>query len=153
MANSNPKTIGVLALQGDYKAHEKQLKMLDVKAVEVRLPKDLEGLDALILPGGESTTMDKLIDRFGLRQPLTDFCKSKPVWGTCAGMIMLSKKIDDNQANVTPLGILDIDVLRNGYGRQLFSFVDKVDVNLGNGTSKLAATFIRAPKITRLGKD
>ena len=153
MTHSNPKTIGVLALQGDYKAHAKQLKMLGVKAVEVRLPKDLEGLDALILPGGESTTMDKLIDRFGLRQPLTDFCKSKPVWGTCAGMIMLSKKVEDNQSNVTPLGILDIDVLRNGYGRQLFSFVDKVDVNLGNGTSKLAATFIRAPKITRLGKD
>ncbi len=153
MANTNPKTIGVLALQGDYEAHEKQLKMLGVKPVEVRLPIDLEGLDALILPGGESTTMDKLIDRFGLRQPLTDFCKSKPVWGTCAGMIMLSKKIEDNQSKVTPLGILDIDVLRNGYGRQVFSFEDKIDVSFGNGTSKLAATFIRAPKITRLGKN
>ena len=97
--------------------------------------------------------MNKLIDRFRLRQPLTDFCKSKPVWGTCAGMIMLSKKIEDNQSNVTPLGILDIDVLRNGYGRQVFSFEDKIDVTFGNGTSKLAATFIRAPKITRLGKD
>ncbi len=153
MNHSNPKTIGILALQGDYEAHEKQLNMLGVNVIEVRLPKDLEGLDALILPGGESTTMDKLIDRFGLRQPLTDFCKSKPVWGTCAGMIMLSKKIEDNQSNVTPLGILDIDVLRNGYGRQIFSFEDRIDVSLGNGTSKLTGTFIRAPKITRLGKD
>jgi len=153
MINSNAKTIGVLALQGDYEAHAKQLKLLGVIAVEVRLPKNLEGLDALILPGGESTTMNKLIDRFGLRQPLTEFCKAKPVWGTCAGMIMLSKNIEDNQANVTPFGLLDIDVLRNGYGRQVFSFEDSIDVSFGNGTSKLAATFIRAPKVTRLGKD
>lgn len=153
MAETNSKSIGVLALQGDYEAHEKQLKKLGAIAVEVRLPKDLVGLDALILPGGESTTMNKLIDRFGLRQPLVDFCKAKPVWGTCAGMIMLSIKIDDNQANVTPFGVLDIDVLRNGYGRQVFSFEDKIDVNLGNGTSKLAATFIRAPKVTRIGKE
>lgn len=152
MSAIKPKTIGVLALQGDFEAHEKQLKMLGAKAVEVRLPKDLNGLDALIIPGGESTTMDKLIDRFGLRQHLVEFCKSKPVWGTCAGMIMLSKNIEDNQAKVTPFGILDIDILRNGYGRQVFSFEDKIDISLGNGTSKLAATFIRAPKITRIGK-
>jgi len=153
MAYYNPKTIGVLALQGDFEAHEKQLKMLGANAVEVRLPKDLKGLDALILPGGESTAMNKLIDRFNLREPLTLYCKSKPVWGTCAGMIMLCKNIEDNQAGITTLGILDIDVLRNGYGRQVFSFEDKIDVSLGNGTSKLTATFIRAPKVTRLGKD
>ena len=153
MAKSNPKSIGVLALQGDYEAHAKQLAAVGANPVEVRLPKDLAGLDALILPGGESTTMNKLIDRFGLRKPLIDFCKSKPVWGTCAGMIMLSKKIEDNQSNVTPFGLLDIDVLRNGYGRQVFSFEDKIDVSFGNGTSKLAATFIRAPKVTRIGKD
>lgn len=153
MAKTNPKSIGILALQGDYEAHSKQLKAVGATPVEVRLPKDLNGLDALILPGGESTTMNKLIDRFGLRQPLVDFCKSKPVWGTCAGMIMLSKKIEDNQSNVTPFGLLDIDVLRNGYGRQVFSFEDEIDVSLGNGTSKLAATFIRAPKVTRIGHD
>jgi len=153
MANTNPKSVGVLALQGDYEAHAKQLAAVGANPVEVRLPKDLAGLDALILPGGESTTMNKLIDRFGLRKPLIDFCKSKPVWGTCAGMIMLSKKIEDNQSNVTPFGLLDIDVLRNGYGRQVFSFEDKIDVSFGNGTSKLAATFIRAPKVTRIGKD
>jgi len=153
MTKSPLKSIGVLALQGDYEAHEKQLKAVGAKPVEVRLPKDLKGLDALILPGGESTTMNKLIDRFGLRPALIEFCKSKPVWGTCAGMIMLSKKIEDNKSNVMPFGLLDIDVERNGYGRQVFSFEDSVDVSFGNGTSKLAATFIRAPKVTRIGKD
>jgi 5'-phosphate synthase pdxT subunit len=153
MVKSKAKTIGVLALQGDYEAHERQLKMLGVNAVEVRLPNDLAGLDALIFPGGESTTMDKLIERFGLREPLVEFCKGKPVWGTCAGMIMLSKRIGDNQANVTPFGILDIDVVRNGYGRQVFSFEEEIEVSLGNGVSKLAATFIRAPRVTRIGKE
>ena len=95
--------------------------------------------------------MDKLIDRFDLREQLVSFCGSKPVFGTCAGMIMLSKKIEDNLSGVEPFGLIDIDVLRNGYGRQVFSFKDEIRVNLGNGKSRLAATFIRAPKITRIG--
>ena len=144
--------VGILALQGDYEAHKKQLQSLAVKAVEVRLESDLKNLDALIIPGGETTTMDKLINRFELRQPLINFCRSKPVFGTCAGLIMLSKKIEDNQSEVEPLGLLDIDVLRNGYGRQVFSFEDEININLGNGKSQMAATFIRAPKITRIGK-
>ena len=93
MSLSKNITVGILALQGDYEAHKKQLQSLAVKAVEVRLAGDLENLDALIIPGGESTTMDKLIDRFDLREPLINFCKSKPVFGTCAGLILLSKKI------------------------------------------------------------
>ncbi|MCH8026961.1 MAG: pyridoxal 5'-phosphate synthase glutaminase subunit PdxT [candidate division Zixibacteria bacterium] len=144
--------VGVLALQGDYEAHKKQLQSLAVKAVEVRLESDLKNLEALIIPGGETTTMDKLINRFELRQPLINFCRSKPVFGTCAGLIMLSKKIEDNQSGVKPLGLLDIDVLRNGYGRQVFSFEDEININLGNGKSQMAATFIRAPKITRIGE-
>ena len=143
--------VGVLALQGDYEAHKKQLESLAVKAVEVRLAGDLKNLNALIIPGGESTTMDKLIDRFDLRELLVRFCRSKPVFGTCAGMILLSKEIEDNQSGVKPFGLIDIDVLRNGYGRQVFSFEDEISVNLGNGNSRLAATFIRAPKITRIG--
>jgi 5'-phosphate synthase pdxT subunit len=146
-------TVGVLALQGDYEAHRKQLESLEVKAVEVRLTKDLENIDALIIPGGESTTMDKLIDRFDLRQPLVNFCKNKPVFGTCAGMIMLAKKIEDNLSGVEPFGLIDIDVLRNGYGRQVFSFEQEIEVNLNNGSSSLAATFIRAPRITRTGSS
>ncbi len=145
-------TVGILALQGDYEAHKKQLDSLGVKAVEVRLAGDLTNLDALIIPGGETTTMDKLIDRFDLRQPLISFCRSNPVFGTCAGLIMLSKKIEDNQSGVEPFGLIDIDVLRNGYGRQVFSFEDEINLNLGNGKSQMAATFIRAPKITRIGK-
>ncbi len=151
MSISKNITVGVLALQGDYEAHKKQLQSLAVKAVEVRLEGDLKNLDALIIPGGETTTMDKLINRFKLRQPLINFCRSKPVFGTCAGLIMLSKKIEDNQSGVEPLGLLDIDVLRNGYGRQVFSFEDEINLNLGNGKSQMAATFIRAPKITRTG--
>jgi len=153
MSLSKNITVGVLALQGDYEAHKKQLESLGVKAVEVRLSIDLENPDALIIPGGESTTMDKLIDRFDLRGPLINFCRSKPVFGTCAGMILLSKKIEDNQSGVKPFGLIDIDVLRNGYGRQVFSFEDEINVNLGNGKSQLAATFIRAPKITRVGSS
>ena len=153
MALDKDITVGVLALQGDYEAHKKQLDSLGVMAVEVRLPKDLENLDALIIPGGESTTMDKLIDRFDLREPLVNFCRNKPVFGTCAGMIMLAKKIEDNLSGVEPFGLIDIDVLRNGYGRQVFSFEDEIKVNLNNGKSSLAATFIRAPRITRTGSS
>ena len=152
MTLSRNITVGILALHGDYEAHKRQLESLGVKAVEVRLESDLKNLDALIIPGGETTTMDKLINRFELRQPLINFCKNKPVFGTCAGLIMLSKKIEDNQSEVEPLGLLDIDVLRNGYGRQVFSFEDEININLGNGKSQMAATFIRAPKITRIGK-
>ncbi len=145
-------TVGVLALQGDYEAHKKQLESLAVKAREVRLAGDLKNLDALIIPGGETTTMDKLINRFKLRQPLINFCRSKPVFGTCAGLILLSKKIEDNQSGVEPFGLIDIDVLRNGYGRQIFSFEEDINLNLNNGKSQMAATFIRAPKITRIGR-
>ena len=152
MSLSRNISVGVLALQGDYEAHKRQLESLGVKAAEVRLAGDLKNLDALIIPGGESTTMDKLIDRFDLREPLISFCRSKPVFGTCAGMILLSKKIENNQSGVEPFGLIDIDVLRNGYGRQVFSFEEDINLNLGNGKSQMAATFIRAPKITRIGR-
>ena len=114
--------IGLLALQGDFANHKAQLDLLGVKNSLVKLPADLEAIDGLIIPGGESTTMDKLMDRFELREPLKQFGKSKPVWGTCAGMILLAKAIEQNQAKVTPLGLMDIDVERTAYGRQVFSF-------------------------------
>jgi 5'-phosphate synthase pdxT subunit len=145
-------TVGVLAIQGDFEKHIEQLRLLGVPSREVRLPRDLEGLDALILPGGESTTMDKLLDLFALREPLTQFCCTKPVYGTCAGLILLCSKISDNQSGVKPLGAINIEVLRNGYGRQVFSFGEKLDINLGNGNKHIEASFIRAPKITAVGK-
>ncbi|MEW5994624.1 MAG: pyridoxal 5'-phosphate synthase glutaminase subunit PdxT [Candidatus Zixiibacteriota bacterium] len=153
MAVYSKLKVGVLALQGDFSRHCYQLGLLGIEAVEVRLPEQLEGLDALIVPGGESTTMSTLIDRFGLRGPLTEFGCSRPVWGTCAGMIMLAANIEDNQAGVRPLGLLDIDVLRCGYGRQVLSFEADLTVNLNGTQARLAAAFIRAPKVTRLGPE
>lgn len=147
------KIVGVLALQGDYERHQHQLDLVGAKSRLVRLPKELEGLDALIIPGGETTTMDILLDRFNFREALTEFAKEKPVWGTCAGMIMLATKIESNQSGVKPLGVMDIDVLRNGYGRQIFSFEDTIQASFGNGKINLTGTFIRAPKITRLGPE
>jgi len=143
--------VGVLALQGDFQRHSYQLDLLGVKATEVRLPTDLQRLDALIIPGGESTTMDTLIDRFGLWEPLLAFGRSQPIWGTCAGMVMLAKNVEDNQAGIKTLCLLDIDVIRVGYGRQVFSFEESITADLGDGPVALTATFIRAPKVTRTG--
>jgi 5'-phosphate synthase pdxT subunit len=143
--------VGVLALQGDFQRHSYQLDLLGVKATEVRLPAGLQQLDALIIPGGESTTMETLIDRFNLREPLLAFGHSKPIWGTCAGMVMLAKNVESNQAGIKTLGLLDIDVVRIGYGRQVFSFEESIMADLGGGLLALTATFIRAPKVTRTG--
>lgn len=145
--------VGVLAVQGDFERHQHQLFSLGADVTLVRLPVELEKIDGLIIPGGESTTMDALLDRFGLRQPLLDFGRGRPIWGTCAGMIMLSKSIVDNKARVKPLGLMDIDVVRTGYGRQVFSFQAAVTAHLDNRTADLRATFIRAPKIVRMGEN
>ena len=145
--------VGVLALQGDFERHQHQLFMLGADVTLVRLPGDLDVIDGLILPGGESTTMDNLMDRFNLRQSLKDFGANKPLWGTCAGMIMLAKNIIDNQAGVEPLGLMDIDVVRTAYGRQVFSFEEALAARLNDREVTLKATFIRAPMIHRVGKD
>lgn len=151
MTANNKKRIGVLAIQGDYARHQQQLDQLGVKATEVRLASDLDGLDGLIIPGGESTTMDIMLDRHNLREPLTQFGRSLPLFGTCAGMIMLATGIEENLSNITPLALLDIDVNRNGYGRQVHSFDTELTAELAGTKTKLTGTFIRAPKITRVG--
>lgn len=143
--------VGILAIQGDFERHHHQLNSLGVEVREVRLPRDLKNLDGLIIPGGESTTMNIMLDRFDLRQPVTDFAQSKPVWGTCAGMIMLANAIEDNISGVKPLGLIDIDVVRNGYGRQVFSFEASIQARLNGSEAALKASFIRAPRITRIG--
>ena len=107
--NSN-LTVGVLALQGDFERHQHQLVLVGVCPVLVRKAEELKTIDALIIPGGESTTMHHLIERFGLRQSLLDFAEKKPIWGTCAGMIMLAAEVDDE--TVRPLGAIDISVIR-----------------------------------------
>ena len=131
--------IGVLALQGGFEAHAKSLSRLDVEVREVRTPQDLEGIDGLIIPGGESTTIGLGVEREGLGQPLIDFIDSgKPVLGTCAGMIMLDRD---------HLGVLDIEVRRNAFGRQLASFEAELDFE----GERMHAVFIRAPWVEDAG--
>jgi pyridoxal 5'-phosphate synthase pdxT subunit len=143
--------IGVLAVQGDFAEHESVLAAIGVEPVEVRLPSDLDGLSGLILPGGESTTMRRLIDRWGLRQPILDLAATgAPLYGTCAGMIVLSKDIVGGEPPILPL--LDVSVQRNAFGRQLDSFEADLAVPV-LGDQPLRAVFIRAPIIDRVGPD
>jgi 5'-phosphate synthase pdxT subunit len=143
--------IGVLAVQGAFAEHIAVLREIGVEAVPVRLPADLEGLSGLILPGGESTAIRKLIDTWGLRQPILDLAeRGAPLFGTCAGMILLSNEITDGDAPVFPL--LDIGVKRNAFGRQLDSF--EADINVPVlGDRPVHAIFIRAPIVERVGAD
>lgn len=138
--------IGVLALQGAFIEHIKILRQLGVEAVEVRLPEDLEGLDGLIIPGGESTTIGKLATKYKLMAPLRAFAQQRPVWGTCAGMIFMAREIGQDQPL---LGVMDIVVERNAFGRQVDSFEADLDVPvLNNGRVKpFPAVFIRAPRL------
>ncbi len=140
--------IGVLALQGAFIEHIKILRSLGVETAEVRLPADLAGLDGLIIPGGESTTIGKLAEIYGLMEPLRTFAGSKPVWGTCAGMIFMAKEIGQEQPL---LGVMDIVVERNAFGRQVDSFEADLEVqafrNGANGSPPFPAIFIRAPRL------
>ena len=149
--NEKRTTIGILALQGDFEKHQAQVHALGARHKLVKLPEDIVGIDALILPGGESTTMSILMDKHRLRQPLKEFARSHPVYGTCAGMIMLAVGISDNQSGVKSLGLMDIDVLRNGYGRQVFSSEERLTAELPGYSGEIQATFIRAPRVIRYG--
>jgi 5'-phosphate synthase pdxT subunit len=141
--------IGVLALQGDFAEHVAMLGSIGVEPVEVRLPAHLDGLSGLCLPGGESTTMRRLIDRWELRQPLLDFASTgAPLYGTCAGMIILAREIADGEPPVLPL--LDVTVRRNAFGRQLDSFEGELTVPI-LGDQPVRGVFIRAPVIERVG--
>jgi 5'-phosphate synthase pdxT subunit len=141
--------IGVLALQGAFREHLDTLASIGVEGVRVREPRDLEGVGGLILPGGESTTMRQLIDRWGLRQPILDLADSgAPILGTCAGMIVLAREIAGGEPPVLPL--LDVTVQRNAFGRQLDSFEADLPVGL-LGDRPVHAVFIRAPVIERAG--
>jgi len=141
--------IGVLAVQGAVREHVRAITEVGAEAVEVRLPRDLVDLDALILPGGESTTMRRLIDAYGLREPIASLARTgAPLLGTCAGMILLAERIADGDDPV--FGLLDIEVRRNGYGRQLDSFEAELSVP-SLGDEPLHGVFIRAPMVTDVG--
>ncbi len=139
--------IGVLALQGDFIEHVHALRRLGVEAAEVRLPAELDGLDGLIIPGGESTTIGKLAVAYGLMEPLRAFGQARAIWGTCAGAIFLSR--DAHRAQPL-LGLMDIQVERNHFGRQIASFETDLDVP-ELGEKPFHAVFIRAPLIESAG--
>ncbi|MFW5692004.1 MAG: pyridoxal 5'-phosphate synthase glutaminase subunit PdxT [Chloroflexota bacterium] len=137
--------IGVLALQGAFIEHQKIIEGLGAEAVQVRRVEQLDDLDGLIIPGGESTTIGKLATSYGLMEPLRNFAAERPTWGTCAGMIFLAKKLDHNQQPI--LGLMDITVNRNAFGRQIDSF--EADLNIKVLPEQpFHAVFIRAPVVT-----
>ena len=143
------KKIGVLALQGDFEAHAKALGRAGAEAVEVRSADQLQDLDGLIIPGGESTTMLKLLNVENLLEPLRRFGQQRPIFGTCAGAILLASHVSNPQQ--ASLALMDIDVERNGYGRQLDSRIAKLHAE---GLDRdLEAVFIRAPIIRRVGEN
>ena len=142
--------IGVLALQGAFRAHLDAFAELGVRAHEVRLPHDLDGVDALVLPGGESTTMSKLLDTSGLRDPIAKrLADGMPAFGTCAGMILLATEVTDGRPDQQSFAVIDIGVRRNGYGRQVDSF--EADLAVTGLDAPFHAIFIRAPVVTRVG--
>ncbi len=142
-------TIGVLALQGDFAEHIDMLRRLGIDAVEIRLPAQLAEIDALIIPGGESTTITRLLDIYELREPIKRLgADGLPIWGTCAGAIVLAKQATDlDRPN---LALMDIDVRRNAFGRQVDSFEEDIQV-AGIDGAPFHAVFIRAPVIDRAG--
>ena len=140
--------VGVLALQGDFVEHGAILSSLGARPVEVRLPEHLDGLDGLIIPGGESTTMTRLMADYGLLEPLRAFAASRPVWGTCAGLILLARRASD--LSLPNLGLMDITVQRNAFGRQVDSFEADLEIP-ALGADPFHAVFIRAPVIEDVG--
>jgi 5'-phosphate synthase pdxT subunit len=144
--------VGVLAVQGAFIEHEKALARIGAKAVEVRLPQHLEDLDGLIIPGGESTTIGKVAKRWGLIEPLEAFAQSgRSLWGTCAGMIIMAREVLDGKPDQPLLGLMDITVRRNAFGRQVDSF--EVDLEVSVLGEPFPAIFIRAPLIERVGRE
>jgi pyridoxal 5'-phosphate synthase pdxT subunit len=145
-------TVGVLALQGAFAEHARMLRQLGQDVVEVRLPEQLESIDRLIIPGGESTTIGKLLVAYGLLEPIRERAqRGLPVWGTCAGMILLARDIAEGRPEGQPaLGLMDITARRNAFGRQLDSFEADLHV-AGLEDAPFRAVFIRAPVIERIG--
>jgi 5'-phosphate synthase pdxT subunit len=145
------KKIGILAIQGDFEKHSHAIYRLGLEVIEVRTKEELERTDALIIPGGESTTFLKLFQEFNLENSIREYVKNKPIMGTCAGLIILSKEA--HPLPYKPLGLIDIIVERNAYGRQRESFIENIDLYLNGEPCKFLGVFIRAPKICHIGKD
>jgi 5'-phosphate synthase pdxT subunit len=148
-------TVGVLALQGDFEAHGRALEKVSAHVVYVRLAEQLKEIDGLVLPGGESTTMLKLLNIEGLMAPLAEFAREKPVLATCAGVILMARRVSHPMQQ--SLGVLDLAVERNGYGRQIDSRIVELEPSAEfqerAGAGKLEAVFIRAPIIRSVGPE
>ena len=143
--------VGVLALQGDFAEHIAILKRLGVEGREIRLPEQLEKVNGLIIPGGESTTLSRLMSIYSMREPIEQMAhQGKAIWGTCAGMIMMALEITEEDP--VPLGLMDIGVIRNRYGRQVDSFEQELEL-IDLGPAPFHGVFIRAPAITRVGRE
>jgi 5'-phosphate synthase pdxT subunit len=141
----------VLALQGDFEAHQKALERAGAEAVQVRTPEELRGVDGLVIPGGESTTMLRLLDVMGLKEPLREFAEQKPIFGTCAGAILIANEVSHPEQE--SLKLMDIGVQRNAYGRQLDSRIVRIPTESEKIDGELEAVFIRAPIIRRVGEN
>jgi 5'-phosphate synthase pdxT subunit len=151
---SSAPLVGVLALQGAFAAHEQRLSGLGARTHQVRVPADLEGLDGLVMPGGESTTMSMLLESSGLFDPLADLLAAGlPVFGTCAGMILLATDVLDGRPDQRSFGRLELRVRRNGYGRQVDSFEADLPVDGLDEDAPFHGVFIRAPKVESVGAD
>jgi 5'-phosphate synthase pdxT subunit len=147
------RRVGVLALQGAFALHARALTELDAEAAEVRTPRDLDGVDALVLPGGESTTMSMLLERSGLFEPLGERLRDgMPAFGTCAGMILLATDVRGGRPDQRSFGVIHLAVRRNGYGRQVDSFERDLPVS-GLAGGPFHAVFIRAPVVEAVGDD
>jgi 5'-phosphate synthase pdxT subunit len=143
--------VGILALQGAFAKHGEVLDRLGVSWQPVRRPADLQGVDRLIIPGGESTTLTRLLRAEAWWQELRNFASGHPVMGTCAGLIMLARDLAEPDDRVAPLGLLDVTVSRNAYGRQVDSFTAPLTVDGLVGEAPFPGLFIRAPRITAMG--
>ena len=152
MSGATPVRVGVLALQGDFEAHAKALRRAGADVAWVREAKDLDGLDALVLPGGESTTIAKGMERLGLYAPLRAFADAgHPLLGTCAGAILMARTVENHP--VPSLGLLDVTAVRNAYGTQVDSFRAPADPGAAPGLEDLPCVFIRAPRLRDPGRD
>ena len=148
---TSPVTVGVLALQGAFALHREALERCGADVVEVRKAEHLEGLDGLVIPGGESTTISKLLETFALTEPVAKaIADDLAIFGTCAGMILLASEVEDGRSDQISFGAIDISVRRNGYGRQIDSFESDLVID-ELGSDPLRAIFIRAPVVTRVG--
>ena len=143
--------IGVLALQGDFSLHQVSLERMNVETTLVRKPTELHGCTGLIMPGGESTTLIKLLHNIGLVDPIRAFAQHHPIFGTCAGSILLATHVSNYP--MEPLGLINASIERNAYGRQVDSFIDSLELKLDGKITAFEGVFIRAPKIQTVGPD